>query len=180
MATSSQKTQSDIGYYIAPLVYGANDGIITTFAIISGAAGATLKPEVMVIMGIASLFADGFSMGVSSYLSKKSQYEYETSNDLASKTTHYSPVKHGTATFSAFVVAGALPIIPFIILDPAESSQFFISAIATVAAFFFVGSARSYLLEKEWWWAGLEMLLVGGSAACIAYSLGWVVNTFVM
>ena len=55
------------GHYLPDLVYGANDGIITTFAVVSGVVGASLSERVIVILGLANLVADGFSMGASNY-----------------------------------------------------------------------------------------------------------------
>jgi len=55
------------GEYVAEVIYGANDGIVTTFAVVSGVAGAALDPAIVVILGVANLFADGFSMGMSNY-----------------------------------------------------------------------------------------------------------------
>lgn len=65
------------GKYLGDIVYGANDGIITTFAVVSGAAGASLAPGVVIILGLASLIADSISMGLSNYLAIKSRLEYE-------------------------------------------------------------------------------------------------------
>src|SRR5690625_7415022 len=53
--------------YLRDFIYGAIDGAITTFAIVSGVAGAGLSSGVGIIMGLAKLLADGFSMGVSEY-----------------------------------------------------------------------------------------------------------------
>ncbi len=64
------------GKFIADFVFGANDGIITTFAIVAGAVGAHLSSLVIIILGFANLFADGLSMGIGNYLGKKSEYEY--------------------------------------------------------------------------------------------------------
>ncbi len=64
------------GTYIGDLIYGANDGIVTTFAVVAGAAGAVLSPEVIIILGLANLVADGFSMGASNFLSLRSQREF--------------------------------------------------------------------------------------------------------
>ena len=50
------------------LVYGAVDGLVTTFAVVAGAAGATLSTRVVVILGLANLGADGFSMAASAFL----------------------------------------------------------------------------------------------------------------
>ncbi|HEY5601228.1 MAG TPA: VIT1/CCC1 transporter family protein [Patescibacteria group bacterium] len=65
------------GRYVSDFVYGANDGIITTFAVVTGAIGASLSPLVIIILGFANLLADGFSMAASSFLSKRSDLDYQ-------------------------------------------------------------------------------------------------------
>lgn len=67
------------GKYIGDLIYGANDGIITTFAVVSGAAGAALSPSIVIILGFANILADGISMGASNYLGRKSEQDYAKS-----------------------------------------------------------------------------------------------------
>jgi len=62
--------------YIGDLVYGGLDGIVTTFAVVSGVAGAELGSHIVLILGLANLFADGFSMATGAYLSSKSEAEY--------------------------------------------------------------------------------------------------------
>lgn len=62
--------------YLGDLVYGGLDGVVTTFAVVSGVAGARLGAEVVLILGLANLLADGFSMASGAYLSTKSQQEY--------------------------------------------------------------------------------------------------------
>ncbi len=62
-----------VGQYIHDIVYGANDGIVTTFAIVSGVTGAELSSHVVVIMGFANVLADGLSMGLGNYLSSRSK-----------------------------------------------------------------------------------------------------------
>jgi len=64
------------GQYIGDLVYGGLDGVITTFAVVSGAAGASLSASVVLILGFANLLGDGFSMAAGNYLSSKSEAEY--------------------------------------------------------------------------------------------------------
>lgn len=64
------------GTYVGDFVYGAIDGSVTTFAVVSGVAGAALSSNIVIILGLANLFADGVSMAVGSYLSTKSEVEY--------------------------------------------------------------------------------------------------------
>jgi len=64
------------GTYVGDFVYGAIDGSVTTFAVVSGVAGAGLSVNIVIILGIANLIADGFSMAVGNYLSAKSDREF--------------------------------------------------------------------------------------------------------
>lgn len=57
--------------YLRDFVYGAVDGTITTFAVVAGVAGAGLSAGVVIVLGLANLFADGFSMAVGNYLGTK-------------------------------------------------------------------------------------------------------------
>lgn len=61
--------------YLPEYVYGSIDGIVTTFAVVAGAAGANLGINIVLILGLANLFADGLSMSIGSYLSKKSEQD---------------------------------------------------------------------------------------------------------
>lgn len=65
------------GRYVSDFVLGANDGIITTFAVVAGAWGAGLSSNVIIILGFANLIADGLSMSLGNYLGTKSEREYE-------------------------------------------------------------------------------------------------------
>ena len=53
--------------YLRDFVYGAIDGTVTTFAVVSGVAGAALPSGVVLVLGLANLIADGFSMAVSNF-----------------------------------------------------------------------------------------------------------------
>jgi vacuolar iron transporter family protein len=59
--------------YLREFVYGGIDGAVTTFAVVAGGFGANLDPGILIILGFANLFADGFSMSVGAYLSAKSE-----------------------------------------------------------------------------------------------------------
>lgn len=159
--------------YINSLVYGANDGIITTFAVVASAAGANLESTTIIILGVANLLADGFSMGSSSYLSQKSENDVSLAQG---KDSHEQPLKQGVVTFVAFVIAGALPLIPFIF---SVDRVFLVSVLATGLAFFVIGGARAFVTKRSFFISGLEMLLIGGIASAIAYGAGWGIESLI-
>jgi len=60
---------------LRPVVFGANDGLVSNLALVMGVAGASAEPGVIVLAGIAGLLAGAFSMGVGEYVSVQSQQE---------------------------------------------------------------------------------------------------------
>ena len=58
-------------------VYGANDGIITTFAVVAGVAGAGFSPAIILVLGFANLIGDGISMGIGDYLGERSEDRFK-------------------------------------------------------------------------------------------------------
>jgi len=59
--------------FIQDIVYGGNDGIVTTFAVVAGTMGAGLHHGIVIILGLANLLADGLSMATGAYLSLRSE-----------------------------------------------------------------------------------------------------------
>ena len=158
-------------HYVRELIYGANDGIITTFAVVSGVAGASLDARTVLILGAANLLADGFSMGASNYLSIRSDEAVRDSRGEAIGEPY--PLRHGVATTAAFVLAGAVPLVPYVTVAPAQ--RFGVAVAATLATLFVVGALRSSVTALRWWKAGLEMLAVGALAAAVSYGVGWLI-----
>lgn len=84
-----------------------------------------------------------------------------------------NPYKAGMVTFLAFVFVGAIPLIPFLFTQILEPKQtFFTSIVLTAAAFFGIGILKGKVLRHSLIRSGLETLLVGSGAACLAYAVG--------
>ena len=66
----------EAGGRVKSIVFGGLDGILTSFAIVSGAVGAHLGPVVILAMGISNVLADALSMGAGEYLSSRSYNNY--------------------------------------------------------------------------------------------------------
>lgn len=156
-------------HYIRELIYGANDGIITTFAVVAGVSGGGLPLRAVLIIGVANLFADGLSMAAGSYLSIRSHESVREAQELPEEEA--SPSRHAVATFAAFVVAGTVPlaayVVPTLPLDP-----FLSSVVCAGLAMFVVGASRASIAEVRWWRAGFEMLGLGALVAVLAYASG--------
>src|SRR5688572_12849201 len=99
-------------HYIRDLVYGANDGIITTFAVVAGVAGGALSHTAVLVVGGANLAADGLSMAVGNFLAIRAQESAREAENLPEAEAQ--PGRHAGATFVAFVVAGSVPLVPYV------------------------------------------------------------------
>ena len=219
--------------YLKDMVYGGIDGTITTFAVVSGVVGAELAVGIVVILGLANLFADGFSMAVSNFLGTKAEQQFlhmmrkEEENEIqlipegereeirqiyAAKgfegelleqvvdvITSNEQIwvdtmlleEHGLLlvgpepkraawwTFIAFMVAGIVPVAPFIVnllVDGGISAPFLWSSIATAATFFAIGVFKARVVGGSTVKAGIETVVVGGIAAVLAYGVGWLLR----
>ena len=63
-------------WHFDDFIYGSIDGAVTTFAIVAGVVGASLSPSIILILGFANLFADGFSMAAANYQASKARNEF--------------------------------------------------------------------------------------------------------
>lgn len=227
-----------IGEFLKDAVYAANDGIITTFAVVAGVVGASFveasfEPVVILVLGFANLFADGISMASGNYLGtksekdlyskKKSQYQHlleenkekykeriekflrdkgysdQDVSGLAELITHNKkfalefmmheeiglveqeetrPLNGALVTLVAFMAAGLIPLIPYILFAN-DGNAFLYASIFTGIALFVIGATRSIFTDRPWPIAGFEMFFVGGIAAIFAYGIGFVISGIV-
>jgi VIT1/CCC1 family predicted Fe2+/Mn2+ transporter len=72
-ATDPHETRANS--VLRPVVFGANDGLVSNLALVMGVAGATSDAGIIVLAGVAGLIAGAFSMGVGEYISVQSQRE---------------------------------------------------------------------------------------------------------
>jgi VIT1/CCC1 family predicted Fe2+/Mn2+ transporter len=163
-------------HYVRELIYGANDGIVTTFAVVAGVAGGGLSLRVVLIIGAANLFADGLSMAVGNYLSIRSHESVLETEELPEEEAF--PFRHACATFLAFVAAGTVPLVPYMVRGT-PIDRFAASIALTALAMFTIGASRALIARVRWWNAGCEMLGLGGIVAVLAYASGAIVAALV-
>ena len=228
--TIKNNSESSKSSYLSDFVYGGIDGSVTTFAVVAGVVGASLSPSIVLILGFANLFADGFSMAVGNYLSTKSKREYiekirkaeEVSvrripgeereeireifkekgffgrqledavkiitgnkkiwvdtmmkDEFGMLEEEKSPIRGALVTFIAFNLIGFIPLLAYVLsylFLYLREQTFLLSIIFTSCAFFIVGSVKGKIVDKKWYLSGLETLLIGGTAAAIAFLVGF-------
>lgn len=162
--------------YLRDFVFAANDGVITTFAVVAGSLGASLSTKIVLILGIANLLADGFAMASGNYLAVKSEEEYEEAEDKGGDYYH-SPLPHGIITFFSFSIVGLIPLLPYLF---GFTNSFELSTALVLVTLFVVGSVRTKFTKKKWFRGGIEMVLVGGLAASFSFFAAYFVDRYIV
>jgi VIT1/CCC1 family predicted Fe2+/Mn2+ transporter len=168
------KIRSHLEDYLSEFVYGGLDGVVTTFAVVAGATGARFDTKVVLVLGFANLIADGFSMGVGSYLSTKSEQQLMAKRG-ESITDEPSPVINGVTTYISFILVGLVPLIAYTanaLMNNSLSHLFLISSILTALAFVGIGILKSRVAKAPVLRSLMETLILGVIAAGFAYILG--------
>lgn len=164
------------GEFLADAVFAASDGIVTTFAVVAGSAGASFNANIILILGFANLLADGFSMSAGNYLGVKSEIEYEKVKGKDA-SDEGSPLKHAIVTFISFNIAGLVPLMPFIL---GMKLPFWVSTIFVGLALFLVGFLRSLYTKRNWIKSGVEIFVLGGFAAFVAFAVGFLIKKYLV
>jgi vacuolar iron transporter family protein len=206
-------------------IFGVNDGLVSNAALIMAMAGAGVRPQVIVVAGVAGLLAGAFSMAAGEYQSMRVQREiferliHLEAHELATDPQgehdelvkllerrgipHDAAEKSATAMMSdperaldvhareelgldpdelgspwgaagsslATFAAGAfVPLVPYLFTGGPVAALLAISL--ALAALFAVGATMSVYTGRPWWFSGGRMMLIGGAAALVTYSVG--------
>lgn len=90
-----------------------------------------------------------------------------------------NPWRSGLVTFFAFVLVGAVPLMPLLIPGGTLAQHFIASSVLAGIMFFAIGSLKSRFLSKPMLPAGIRTLLTGGTAASLAWITGYLLRTLV-
>jgi VIT1/CCC1 family predicted Fe2+/Mn2+ transporter len=152
--------------YLPELTLGSIDGLVTTFAVISGSEGGHLGVVTIIILSLANVFADGFSMSVSVYFSIKNDKRDNGKLCMSS----------ASATFLGFITTGMLPVMPYLLFG---SGVFIYSMIISAILFLLIGAMKGILDHHGFIRQSLFTLLFGGISCCIAYFLGFLIDKII-
>jgi VIT1/CCC1 family predicted Fe2+/Mn2+ transporter len=153
--------------YLPSFVYGGSDGTVTTFAVMAGAVGAGIDTRIVLILGVANLVSDGFSMASADYLAEDSRLG-------ESKKMVF---RNAIVTFLSFVVIGFIPIIPIILA--AKEKQFLFSSIVTIITFACIGYMRAIILGRNKLALALQSVGIGSVCALLSYLVGVYISQLV-
>lgn len=161
-------------------VLGANDGIISTAAVVMGVSGATSNRETIFMAGMAALVAGALSMAVGEYVSVSSQRDAEKMRAKKTKVTENkedisSPSHAAIASLLAFTAGGLVPFLA-VILAP-SSSYVAVTIVAVTIALLLTGYFSANASGTSHKRAMIRILIGGFLAMGLTYLVGMLFGT---
>jgi VIT1/CCC1 family predicted Fe2+/Mn2+ transporter len=167
---ASGRTDSDRLNRLRAGVLGANDGIVSTAALILGVAGATGARAPILLAGSVGLLAGAMSMGVGEYVSVSAQRDAERA--LGHRPDGFvNPVQASVASFVSFVLGAAIPLVGVLI-----STTAWITVIAVTVALTITGAVSSRLGRAPARRAVIRNVVGGLVAMAVTFGLGSLVG----
>lgn len=128
------------------------------------------REELRQILKLRGLRGDALQAATDSIASNREKWiEIMLTDEYGFTLESPHPLRAAIATFIAFLIAGSVPLLPFVF---GLSQAFSTAIIATALVFFAIGTAKSRWSLAPWWRSGAETLLIGAVAAGIAYFVG--------
>lgn len=93
-------------------------------------------------------------------------------DELGLRPVPHDAGKAAAATFGAFLIVGAIPLLPFVFAGRVPEFAFAGSVVAGAVAFFSLGAIRGRMLGQPLFRGGLGTLFTGGGAAFVAWLAG--------
>jgi len=158
---------------VREIVFGLEDSLVSTMGAVTGIAIGTGDQAVVILSGLVILAVEAISMAAGSFLSTKTA---ELAEDKSSKTVKKQSIKAAVVMFLSYFVGGAVPLTPYLFLEP--SLAIFPSILFTVIALAGVGLWASRYTKRSPWKSAAEMVIISLAAAAIGYLVGWVVSNY--
>ncbi len=152
--------------YLRNIVFGIEDGLVSTVGFIAGIASAGVSHQFVVISGVVLIAVEAFSMAVGSFLSEYSAEEYERHKEVP---MHQSLVGAGVM-FISYIVAGFVPLSPFIIGTSPRSLVY--SVLLSLIALGILGVISAQVSRVRIKRQVIRMVVVGGLAIAIGVVIG--------
>jgi VIT1/CCC1 family predicted Fe2+/Mn2+ transporter len=207
-------------------ILGGQDGLVNVLGSILGVAIVTQEQKIILVVGLAALFAESISMAAVAYTSVKASHSYFVSereaqrkaieenpqlqheilvdiyhrkglkhedavrvaNDLAKDKNVWldtlmeehlrmyppdetGPLHSAMIVGTASVLGSLVPLLPFFFLTGMQS--IIVSAVVSIIVLFFAGAASAKLTIGDWKARGLELMLIGGTAAAVSVAIGY-------
>ncbi|OGH66488.1 MAG: hypothetical protein A3J66_04370 [Candidatus Magasanikbacteria bacterium RIFCSPHIGHO2_02_FULL_47_14] len=224
----------NIARVIREVVFGMEDGMVSTFGAVTGIAAAVQDHYIVVLSGLVVIGVESISMAIGSYVSNKSERAIDErkldeeraelkqfpeaekeelvgmyvkdgwTQPLAEKMAEEAsqkrelflqemayrelkvfpdhkqePLKSGVAMGVSYIIGGAIPLIPYLLFSNV-STAIVASLVVTPVGLMGLGALVTRYSKQPWVKIGVEMVLLGGTAAAVGYFVGQMVEKVIL
>jgi predicted membrane protein (TIGR00267 family) len=152
------------------LILGGQDGLVNVLGIVLGVAAATASTRIVLISGLAATFAESISMGAVAYTSAKAAKGYYLSVSKKPPKEYEDPLESGLIVGFSAVGGSLIPLLPFFFLPVAPSMWW--AVVICAISLFIVGAVKAKITVGNWLKSGIEMTIIGMTAAIAGYLIG--------
>ena len=158
--------RSKYSLYVRNFIFGVEDSLVSTVGLLSGIAAEHVPHQTILLTGVIYIVVEAFSMAVGSFLSEELAEEYITKSNVPDRL----PIFGGFIMFISFVIAGFVPIFPYLVFG--GRSALFGSIIFSLAVLFILGFVGGKISKIRPWARASRMVILGGLAIGVGVLVG--------
>lgn len=158
---SKRKFSAD---YIHSSFFGIEDSLVSTTGVLAGIAVAASSKEAILTTAFVVIAVESISMAASEFVSEQTEEEVENEKMPA------SPYLSGLIIFISYVLAGLVPLAPYLFMDHVKAIP--VSIIAALIGLILLGVLKGKITHKSPFRSAVEVFVIGGVSAAIGIAVG--------
>lgn len=170
-----------IGGHLREVVFGLEDGLVSTLGVVTGIASGTQNRAVIMLSGMVVVTVESLSMAAGTFLSNKTEIDQHRSKFHRGRMgdgheiDHKHPATDALAMGAAYVIGGGIPVLAYL-LTMNVNLGILLSVGMTFVGLFMVGIMKGKMTKTNLLRSGLEMVVVAMGAAGVGWLVGEIVS----
>ena len=150
--------------YIHSGFFGVEDSLVSTTGALAGIAVGAGSTEVILLTALVIIAVESTSMAASEFVSE------ETEEDIEKLKNPASPLVSGLIVFITYVLAGLIPLAPYLFLPHLTAIP--VSIGLALLGLIILGVYKGKITHKSPVRSAIEVFIIGGIAAGIGLAVG--------
>jgi VIT1/CCC1 family predicted Fe2+/Mn2+ transporter len=150
--------------YLHSGFFGIEDSLVSTTGALAGIAISSTSKAAIISAALVIIAVESTSMAASEFVSEETEEDVENTKNPA------SPLISGLIIFIGYIIAGMIPLAPYLLLPKLQAIP--VSIGLALTGLFLLGIYKGKISHKSPLRSALEVLIIGGVAAGIGIAVG--------
>jgi predicted membrane protein (TIGR00267 family) len=150
--------------YIHSSFFGIEDSLVSTTGVLAGIAVAASSKEAILTTAFVVIAVESISMAASEFVSE------QTEEDVENEKMPASPYLSSLIIFSSYILAGLVPLAPYLFLE--HTPAILVSIAAALVGLILLGIFKGKITHKSPFRSAVEVFVIGGISAAIGIAVG--------